>query len=57
MIAELGAVALALTLTGLWSYLMARAGVWAAVRHMAASHDPSADVCIHCLRRELEKHR
>lgn len=57
MIAELAAALLALTLSGLWSYGLARAGVYAAIRHVTARHDPSADVCLRCLRESLEKHR
>lgn len=63
MLTEIGAVVLALTLTGLWSYLMARAGVWAAVRHAAARHDAGAhgaaagSVCLRCLRESLNAHR
>lgn len=56
LVTEAAAALLALTLTGLWSYMMARIGVYAAIRHVAARHDDGASVCLHCLRRELEKH-
>lgn len=57
MLIELGAVVLALTLSGLWSYGLARAGVYAAIRHATARHDPSADVCLRCLRQNLDKYK
>lgn len=56
VLTELGAFLLALTLVGLWSYGMARAGVYAAVRHVAAKHDPASAVCLKCLKLELSKH-
>jgi predicted lysophospholipase L1 biosynthesis ABC-type transport system permease subunit len=56
VLTELGAFLLALTLVGLWSYGMARAGVYAAVRHVTAKHDSASAVCLKCLRKELEKH-
>ncbi len=40
---------------GAWAYLMARAGVWAAVRHISAKHDGDGAVCFACIRKRIEK--
>lgn len=57
MLTELGAVVLVLTLSGLWSYGLARAGVYAAIRHATARHAPGAAVCLRCLKEGLDAHR